>query len=50
MRAYLQMKSSKLITEIIKPLTERGAELDRATQKLIVRAIERGQSAVNYHI
>ena len=34
MKTYLQMKSLKLITEIIQPLTEREAELDRAMQIL----------------
>ena len=34
MRAYLQMKSPKLTTEIIKSFTERGAEPDRTMQTL----------------
>ena len=43
MRAYLQMKSLKLLVEAIQPLTEREvAELHRY---LMVRALERGQSA-----
>ena len=33
MRAYLQMKSPKLVTEIIQPLTERETEPDRVMQK-----------------
>ena len=33
-RAYLQMKSPKLMTEIIQPLTEREAEKDRVMQIL----------------
>ena len=33
-RAYLQTKSPKIMTEIIKPLTEWEAEPDRATQNL----------------
>ena len=34
MRAYLQIKSPKLITEIIQPLTEREVEPDRAVEIL----------------
>ena len=32
MRAYSQVKGSKLVTEIIPPLTERGGAQDRAKQ------------------
>ena len=34
MRAYLQMRSLKLITETIQPLAEREMGLDRAMQTL----------------
>ena len=45
MRAYLKIKSEKLITEIVPTLTEREATPDRAVQTIIFRVSDRGQSA-----